>query len=148
MYIKMFKRIGAKASGYLDKGLRLGEKVAGATKRLGVKVLPVAKGILGLAQGLGGGNKHVANFVNMGQKAVGMGDKAVASSNRVLEHQGNGGWVSTISDQAGRAYRSLVQGGYATQALGLLRDGTRTTGALRTQVVTQAKSALQKARRK
>ena len=60
-------------SGYLDKGMRLGKKVAGHVKRIGAKVLPVARGILGLAQGLGGGNKHVANFVNIGQKATGYG---------------------------------------------------------------------------
>ena len=143
----MFKRIGAKVSGYLDKGMRLGKKVAGHVKRIGAKVLPVARGILGLAQGLGGGNKHVANFVNIGHKAVGMGDRAVALSNRVIEHKGNGSRIWTVAGQAGRAYKSLVQGGDATQALGLLRDGTRTAGAVRSQVVSQAKSALQKVRR-
>ena len=144
----MFARIGSKISGYLDRGMRLGKKVAGHVKRIDTKVLPLAKGILGLAQGLGGGNKHVANFVNIGQKAVGMGDKAVGLSNRVLEHRGVGSSVSTVADQAGRAYKSLVHGGDARQALGLLRDGTRTAGAVRSQVVSQAKSALQKVRRR
>ena len=65
----MFARIGSKISGYLDRGMRLGKKVAGHVKRIGTKVLPLAKGILGLAQGLGGSNKTVANLVNMGQRA-------------------------------------------------------------------------------
>ena len=69
----MFKRIGAKVSGYLDKGMRLVKKVAGHVKRIGVKVLPVAKGILGLAQGLGGGNKHVASFCKYRPEGCGDG---------------------------------------------------------------------------
>jgi hypothetical protein len=55
--------------------------------------------------------------------------------------------VSTIRDRTGRAYKSMVAGD-STQALGLLRDGQRVAGSVRTQVVSQAKSALQKVRRK
>ena len=144
----MFNRIGIKVNGALSKGLRLGKKVAGYVKRIGTKALPVARGLIGMASALGGSNKAVAKFVNVGKTAVGMGDRAVALSNRVLSQKGVGSGVSTIGDKYGRAYKKLVQGGDATQAIGLLRDNARTASNVRTQVVAQAKSALQKVRKK
>ena len=143
----MFNRIGAKINHYATRGARLGKKVAGHVKRLGEKVLPLAKGVLGLVQAVGGNNKMVGKLVSAGNAGVAMGDKAVALSNRVLAHQGTGSMVSTIRDRTGRAYKSMVAGD-STQALGLLRDGQRVAGSVRTQVVSQAKSALQKVRRK
>ena len=51
----MFNRIGAKINHYATRGARLGKKVAGHVKRLEEKVLPLAKGVLGLVQAAGEG---------------------------------------------------------------------------------------------
>ena len=142
------KRIGSKVSNAVGRATRLGKKVAGHVKRIGEKALPLAKGLLGLAGAVGGNNKYVGKFISAGNSAVGAGDKAVALSNRVLAHQGTGSMISTTRDRAGRAYKAMVNTGDSTQALGLLRDGQRVAGAVRAQVSQQAKSVLQKVRRK
>ena len=141
-------KFGMKISGGLNRGLRLGRKVAGHVKRIGEKVIPVARGILGLTQALGGGNSTVAKFVNAGNAAAGMGDRAVALSKRVMAVQDVGSGVSTVADKYGRAYKSMVQTGDATQAIGLMRDGVQQGRRIRNEVTSQAKSALQKIRRK
>ena len=123
-------KYGNKLSAGAMKGLRIGEKVTGEVARIGHKVRDYGK-IMGAIPGVGDKIEKVAGF------AGDIGD-AASSANKMVRN----------TESGVRGAQNALAAGNTHQALGIMRDTAKDEYASGKALRGQAKSILERARKK